>query len=105
MFILGISIHVSSIKSPNRSKVSGILASPLIWLMGKTTDILLLSVFTIAAWFIIGIGGIQIWNLAGLFSNESERGKNFGIFASTGPLGAMIGGLLFGFIADKGVIQ
>ena len=81
--------------------VSGILTSPLLWLMGKTTDILLLSVVTIAAWFLIGIGGIQIWNLAGLFSNESERGKNFGIFASTGPLGAMIGGLLFGFIADK----
>lgn len=81
--------------------VSGAVAIPVIWLMGRATNIWQLAVPTAIAWFLFGMGGAQIGILTGLFAEEAERGKVFGILALAGPLGSLIGGLTVGPMADR----
>ncbi len=80
---------------------AGVVNIPAIWLMGQATNIWYLAVLTATVWF---SGGMQIALaniLTGLFAEEAERGKVFGILALPIALGSLIGGLTIGPIADR----
>ncbi len=74
---------------------------PAIWLMGQVNSAWQLTILTAFVWFIGGLGLTLIMILAGLFADKNERGRVFGILALTGALGALIGGLTIGSIADR----
>ena len=52
-------------------------------------------------WFLLGVEVTLLSILTGLFAEETERGKVFGILALAAGLGALIGGLTTGPIADR----
>jgi len=81
--------------------IIGVLNVPVIWLMGQVTALWQLTVLTAIVWFMGGVGLTLIMILAGLFAEKNERGRVFGILALTGALGALIGGLSIGGIADR----
>jgi MFS family permease len=79
----------------------GMVSVPALWLMGRATDIWGLTVFSATWYFLGGLAIALISILAGLSAEESERGGVFGLLALTTPLGALIGGLATGPIADR----
>jgi MFS family permease len=81
--------------------LAGVVVLPAVWLMGRATNIWQLAVPTTIAWLLFGMAGALGNILAGLFAEESERGKVFGILWLTTPLGALIGGATIGPIADR----
>lgn len=81
--------------------VSGVVAFPAIWLMGQATNVWQLGALTASVWFLAGMGITLLGVLTGLFAEEAERGKIFGILALTGTLGRLIGGLASGPIVDR----
>lgn len=81
--------------------IIGVLNIPVIWLMGQVTALWQLTALTAFIWFMGGVGLTLIMILAGLFAGKNERGRVFGILALTGALGALIGGLTIGSIADR----
>jgi len=81
--------------------ISGALNIPVIWLMGLARTPWQLTMLTAFVWFMGGVGLTLIMILAGLFADKNERGRVFGILALTGALGALIGGLTIGGIADR----
>lgn len=80
--------------------VGGLVGMPALWLMGQVGDIWMLAVVSAAWYFWAGMSLTLINILAGLLAEESARGKVFGILSLTGGLGALIGGLALGPIAD-----
>jgi AAHS family 3-hydroxyphenylpropionic acid transporter len=80
---------------------AGAAGIPAIWLMGQATNIWQLAAATAIGWFFIALGGAQIGILTGLFAEETERGKIFGILALAAPLGSLLGGATVGPIADR----
>ena len=88
-----------------RRKVILVIASalniPAIWLMGQITTAWQLTLLTAFVWFMGGLGLTLIMILAGLFAGKNERGQVFGVLALTSALGALIGGLTIGGIADR----
>lgn len=81
--------------------IAGTLDIPVIWLMGQVSRPWQLTVLTALVWFAGGLGLTLIMILAGLFAERGQRGRVFGILALTGALGAVIGGLTIGSIADR----
>ena len=81
--------------------VSGVVIIPAIWLMGRVTNVWHLTAMTATVWFLGGMMLTLVSILTGLFAEKTERGKVFGILSLTGGLGALIGGLLTGPIADR----
>jgi len=81
--------------------VAGVVVAPGFWLMGRATNVWQLTVLTASVWFMGGVGLALISILTGLFAEETERGKVFGILSLTGALGTTIGGLTTGPIADR----
>jgi len=81
--------------------ISSTLNIPIIWLMGQVNAPWQLTILTALVWFIGGFGLTLVMILAGLFADKNERGRVFGILALTGALGALIGGLTIGSIADR----
>lgn len=81
--------------------ISGVLNVPAIWLMGQVSSAWQLTLLTAFVWFLGGLGLTLITILAGLFAEKHERGRVFGILALTSALGALIGGLTIGAIADR----
>jgi MFS family permease len=81
--------------------VASVVSIPGIWLMGLATNIWQLAALTAAVWFLAGMGITLLSILTGLFAEEGERGKAFGILSLTGALGALIGGTTTGPIADR----
>ncbi|MFN8529289.1 MAG: MFS transporter [Anaerolineae bacterium] len=71
------------------------------WLMGFASAFWQLVILTTVVWFFFGVGLTLISILAGMFAGESERGKIFGILATNTSLGALIGGVVSGPIADQ----
>ncbi len=88
-----------------RRKVTLIIASsvnlPAIWLLGRVTNAWEMTIVIALVWFIGGLGLTLVMILAGLFAAKSERGRVFGLLALTNALGAIIGGLTIGRIADR----
>ena len=80
---------------------TSVASVPTYWLMSRATNVWQLAVLTATAWFLGGVGGALINILAGLFAEEAERGKIFGILALASPLGSLIGGLTVGRMADQ----
>jgi MFS family permease len=74
---------------------------PLSWLMGRAGNIWSLSLLTAVLWACGGLGLTMVAILTGLSAGEHERGQIFGILSLTSGLGALIGGLTTGFIADR----
>jgi MFS family permease len=79
---------------------AGTIAIPLLWLMSKAANILELAVLTAPIWFIGGLTLTLTSILTGLFSEEGKHGRIFGLLTGTAALGALIGGLTIGPIAD-----
>jgi MFS family permease len=81
--------------------VGGVVTIPILWLMGRVTSIWVLTALS-ATWYFSGGVALTLINiLAGLFAQETERGRDFGILALTNPLGALAGGLATGAVADR----
>jgi len=81
--------------------VHGLAAAVLLWQVGSVETLGALTVLSLASWFLLGIGGIRVWSLAGQLAGDGRRGIVYGILASAGPLGALSGGLSFGWIVDR----
>jgi len=74
---------------------------PVIWLMGRVSDPLQLMALTAFAWCMGGMGLATLSILAGLFAEKHERGRVFGILAMAQGVGAVVGGLSIGAVADR----
>jgi len=89
----------------NRRKIpliiAGLTGIPITWLIGRVENIWSLSLLTALLWAGGGLMLAMIGILTGLSAGENERGKIFGIISLTGGLGAVIGGLTTGYIADR----
>lgn len=81
--------------------VAGVLAVPTTWLMGQTTNIWYLAALAAILWFLLGVEVTMLSILTGLFAEETERGKVFGILGMTSALGSAMGSFLTGPIADR----
>jgi MFS family permease len=81
--------------------VCGMVSLPAFWLMGRATNVWHLAALTAAVWFSGGVGLTLLSILTGLFAEKAQRGKVFGFLSLTGTLGASIGGLTTGAIADR----
>src|SRR5512139_3000663 len=80
---------------------TGLVNLPLIWLMGQASNVWQLAALTAVVWLLGGLALALTMILAGLFAGPEERGSIFGILALTNGLGAVLGGLGFGTIADR----
>jgi MFS family permease len=80
--------------------LAGLSASPLVWLMGQAQDLTQLLLATTGLWFAGGLIITMVNILAGLFANEDERGRVFGILGLAIPLGGVLSGFLSGYVAD-----
>jgi MFS family permease len=78
-----------------------VVAIPAVWLMGRAPNAWYLTAFTAMVWFLAGMQLALVSILAGLFAQEAERGKVFGILSLTGALGSLVGGATTGPIADR----
>jgi MFS family permease len=76
-----------------------VLDCVVIWLMGRMPTFWHLAVVLALDWFLGGVALALLSILAGLFAEESERGRVFGIISLTGGLGALIS-MGSGAIAD-----
>jgi MFS family permease len=82
--------------------IAGLAGVPSIWLMGLTIHIWLLAMLSAATYFFLGGVAVALVSaLAGLFADKAERGKIFGILQTAPALGALLGGLIAGPIADR----
>jgi MFS family permease len=91
-------------KFQNRQRlliIAGALNILAIWLLGHVSNPWQLTALTSTVWFLGGISLTLIGILAGLFAEERERGKVFGVLALTSGLGALVGGLTIGAMADQ----
>jgi MFS family permease len=79
----------------------GLLAIPLAWLMTEATTIAQLTIFSALLSFAGGIVVTMVNILAGLFAEEHERGRVFGIIAFGVPLSGLFSGLTTGPIVDR----
>jgi len=81
--------------------IAGLAGIPIAWLIGQVGNIWSLSLLTAMLWACGGLGLALVGILAGLSAGEKERGKIYGILSLTNGLGALIGGLSTGYIADR----
>ena len=79
---------------------SGVLILPVVWMMGDADSIWQLIRLTAVHFFLGGFSTTLIGILTGLFSGKDERGRIFGYLGMTNALGAVIGGVTCGAIAD-----
>jgi len=80
---------------------AGALGMPVAWLMGQVTTTWQLTILTALLWFLGGVMLTLLMTIAGLFAEEDERGKIFGILTLTEALGAILGGFTTGGIVDR----
>jgi MFS family permease len=81
--------------------IAGLVMMPLVFLMGRASNIWSLSVFTAVLWYAVGLSIALVGTLTGLSADESERGKIFGILGLTHGFGSLIGNLGIGFTIDR----
>lgn len=75
--------------------------SVVLWLMGRVSTPGQLAVLMGVCWFLGGFGVALLNILGGLFAEKQERGRVFGILGLAQGLGALLGGLTIGAIADR----
>ncbi|MBI1259164.1 MAG: MFS transporter [Chloroflexi bacterium] len=87
-----------------RRKLTLILCSvvsvPAIFLMGQVGSVELLTVLTMIAWFTGGVTNATINILTALYADPRERGRIFGIMATTLALGQVLGGFASGVLVE-----
>ncbi|MHB8625215.1 MAG: MFS transporter [Aggregatilineales bacterium] len=71
------------------------------WLMSLVTEFWQLIPLTCIVWFCAGVLISMTTIVAGLFAEEAERGKIFGILGLNVGIGALIGGAMSGRIVDR----
>jgi len=81
--------------------ISGALNVPASFLMGRVSNAWQLTALTAFIWFMGGLALTTITILAGLYAGINERGRVFGVLSLTSALGALIGGLTIGTVADR----
>lgn len=87
---------------PRAVLITSILLNlPLVWLLQYITAVWHLIVLSMMTWFAGGLFGAVVSIVAGLAADEKERGRIFGLLGLTGPLGTLLGGLIFGPIVDR----
>ena len=79
----------------------GVLIVILTWLCGHVGNVLQFAVVTGVDWFLAGVVFSQGATIIGLAAEPEDRGTAFGILGVTNGLGALIGGLSVGYIADR----
>ena len=80
---------------------AGVVSIPATFLMSQTTNLVLLTVFTMILWFAFGISLTMLNILTGMYADPSSRGRIFGIMGTTIGLGAILGGFASGAIVDR----
>lgn len=78
-----------------------VVSVPSIFLMGRVGSIELLTLFTMIAWFTGGITNATVNILTAMYANPHERGRIFGIMATTLALGQVIGGFASGVLVQN----
>ena len=81
--------------------IGGALMVPLIWLMGSATTLSQLILLNCIAWFTGSLSLAMVGILAGLFADENERGRVFGLIGLSVGIGSVIGSFAAGPIADR----
>ena len=81
--------------------VAGALMIPLTWLMGSATTLTQLTILVSISWFAGSIAGAMVGILAGLFADQHERGRVFGLIALGVGIGGTIGNFAAGPIVDR----
>jgi MFS family permease len=81
--------------------LAGAICVPTLWLMGRAATFWQLTALTALNWFFGGMGLALISILTGLFTDERDRGRIFGILSLSGGFGTLIGGLSTGPIVDR----
>lgn len=70
-------------------------------LMGHVANAWQLAALTSLVWFLVAVGMTTVGTLAGLSAEIEERGRVFGILATTPAVGALLGGAMAGPILDR----
>jgi MFS family permease len=79
---------------------AGLLGTPALFLLGRVQSLWHIVILTVLVWFAGGIG-LSISNvLTALHATSSTRGKAFGLLALASPLGALLGGLIVGWLVS-----
>ncbi|MCJ7623415.1 MAG: MFS transporter [Anaerolineaceae bacterium] len=81
--------------------IGGGVNVPVIWLLGRATNIWNLAALTAGCYFLGSMLITLISILTGLFAEPEERGKIFGLLTLTGPLMMLVAGATFGSIVDR----
>lgn len=77
------------------------LGIPATFLMGQANHPLLLTLATMGAWFSWGIGVSLVSILTGMYAEAAQRGRVFGLIATTLALAQVVGGFTSGAIVDR----
>jgi MFS family permease len=94
-----LSDHLQSRKGP--LLVSGLLAIPVMWLVGRATTVWQLTLLTATLWFLGGMIVALLTIVAGVLAGPTERGRVFGVLNLANPVALLVGGLASGPIADR----
>ena len=81
--------------------LAGVINIPALFLMGHVTALWQLTLLTMIVWFVGGISMAAVQILAGMCAPAAERGRIFGILATTLGVSQLAGGLFSGRIVDQ----
>ncbi|HVU12745.1 MAG TPA: MFS transporter [Phototrophicaceae bacterium] len=81
--------------------VVSVISIPLTYLIGQVSSIPLLIACTLLTWFATGIATTMINILTGMYAEPRQRGRVFGVIATTSSLAQVIGGFAAGAIVDR----
>lgn len=81
--------------------VGALLSLPLFYFMGQVHYIIPLTVLTVFTWFIGGLIAAIVNIIAGMYAEEHERGRVFGVITMGVGIGGVIGGFAGGAIVDR----
>jgi MFS family permease len=78
-----------------------VVSVPAIFMMGQGGSLQLLTLFTMIAWFTGGVTNATVNILTAMYTNPRQRGRIFGIMATTLSLGQVIGGFASGVLVER----
>jgi MFS family permease len=81
--------------------LGGALCAPFAWMLGQTTNVILLMLMVVGLLFMMGLVTTMVSTLTGLFSDADNRGRLFGILNLSVGIGLMFGSFASGPIIDR----
>ncbi len=88
-----------------RRKLCIVLAAgfslPVVLLMGQAQTVLQLALFNATLWFLFGIGTTMVNILTGLYADEHQRGRIFGVVSAALAVSQVISGTITGPLVDR----